>query len=65
MLHNAKQNMKYMYMHSQLCVLFAMYSVFHVRIISRWQTLKSRKHYILMDTLVIKKNVIFNWIVFD
>lgn len=53
MLHNAKQNMKYM--HSQLCVLFAMYSVFHARIISRWQTLKSRKHYILMDNLVIKK----------
>lgn len=65
MLHNAKQNMKHMYMHSQLCVLFSMYSVFHARIISRWQTLKSRKHYILMDTLVIKKNVIFNWIVFD
>lgn len=65
MLHDAKQNMKYMYMHSQLCVLFAMYSVFHAHIISRWQTLKSRKHYILMDTLVIKKNVIFNWIVLD
>lgn len=59
MLHNAKQNMKYMYMHSQLCVLFATYSVFHARIISRWQTLKSSKYYILMDTLVIKKKCNF------